>query len=76
MIPLSPENRGRLLNAAQVAEVVFSKTVSTAWVRRMVPGKIVLGHSTVRWYELDVLAWVRSRQELDSTYQTFIEKEE
>ena len=76
MIPLSPDNRGRLLNAAQVAEVVFNKTVSTAWVRRMVPGKIVLGHSTVRWYELDVLAWVRSRQELDSTYQTLIEKEE
>lgn len=58
-----PENRGRLLNAAQVAAIVFNDTVSPAWVRRTVPGKIILGHSTVRWYEFDVYSWVAQQQE-------------
>jgi len=55
-----PTNRGRLLTAAQVAELLFSGTVSTAWVRRNVPLKLVLGHSTVRWYEFDVQAWINT----------------
>lgn len=55
-----PINRGRLLTAAQVAEVLFGGTVSSAWVRRNVPHKLVLGHSTVRWYECDVQAWIAS----------------
>ena len=54
--------RGRLLNASQVAALVFNDKVSPAWVRRTVPGKITLGHSTVRWYEIDVQSWVQSQQ--------------
>ncbi len=56
-----PAARGRLLTADQVAAELFNGTVSPAWVRRHVPGKIVLGHSTVRWYEFDVLAWIAAR---------------
>ncbi len=53
-----PTHRGRLLTAAQVADLLFSGTVSTAWVRRNVPHKLALGHSTVRWFEFDVQAWL------------------
>ena len=53
-----PPDRGRLLTAAQVAAELFNQTVSPAWVRRHVPHKVVLGHSTVRWYEHDVLTWI------------------
>jgi len=59
-----PPNRGRLLDAGQVAELIGgSKPVSEAWVKRTVPAKVRLGHSTVRWYELDVLAWLEERRE-------------
>jgi predicted DNA-binding transcriptional regulator AlpA len=37
---------------------LFSGTVSATWVRRNVPYKVVLGHSTVRWYAADVQAWI------------------
>ena len=60
-----PPHRGRLLTAAQVAELLFSGTVSAAWVRRNVPHKLVLGHSTVRWFEFDVQAWI-AKQRLDA----------
>lgn len=60
--PEPPADRGRLMTAEQVAAELFSGTVSPAWVRRNVPGKIVLGHSTVRWYELDVRRWLAERQ--------------
>ena len=56
--PEPPVNRGRLLTAAQVAAELFNDSVSTAWVRRNVPHKVVLGHSTVRWYAGDVQAWI------------------
>ena len=56
-----PPGRGRLLTPGQVAEVIGG--VSTAWVRRNVPHKIRLGHSTVRWYEADVHEWLGSRRE-------------
>ena len=55
-----PVNRGRLLTAAQVAAELFNGTVSAAWVRRNVPHKVVLGHSTVRWYAGDVQAWIHT----------------
>ena len=55
-VPALPPDRGRLLTADQVAELVGG--VSTAWVRRTVPHKLALGHSTVRWYEADVRAWL------------------
>ncbi len=56
-------HRGRLLTARQVTTKVFEGSVSAEWVRRNVPGKITLGHSTVRWYENDVRAWIDSRKE-------------
>jgi len=55
-----PADRGRLLTAAQVAAELFNGTVSAAWVRRNVPHKVVLGHSTVRWYAGDVQAWINT----------------
>jgi len=57
-----PDDGGRLMTAAQVAETLFSGTVSAAWVRRQVPFKVVLGHSTVRWFERDVLSWLVSQR--------------
>ena len=55
-----PPDRGRLLTAQQVAELVGA--VSPAWVRRNMPHKLQLGHSTVRWYEQDVRAWLEARR--------------
>lgn len=56
----APPNRGRLLNAAEVADLIGG--VSDAWVRRNVPHKVELGHSTVRWFKDDVLSWLESRR--------------
>ena len=54
--------RGRpLLDATQVAELIGK--VSPEWVRRNVPGKLDLGHSTKRWFEADILAWLESQRE-------------
>ena len=55
-----PADRGRLLTAVQVATELFNGSVSAAWVRRNVPHKVVLGHSTVRWYAGDVQAWIHT----------------
>ncbi|UCG88820.1 MAG: hypothetical protein JSW71_09910 [Gemmatimonadota bacterium] len=55
-----PPDRGRLLNAAEVADLIGG--VSAAWVRRNVPYKVPLGHSTVRWFKDDVLSWLESRR--------------
>src|SRR2546422_848597 len=57
-----PPDRGRLLTAAQVATDLFHGTVSATWVRRSVPNKVVLGHSTIRWYVYDVQAWISARR--------------
>lgn len=51
---------GRLLDAHQVADRIGG--VSPDWVRRNVPGKISLGHSTKRWYEADLHQWIESRR--------------
>ncbi|MFC1639214.1 helix-turn-helix transcriptional regulator [Gemmatimonadota bacterium] len=56
-----PPDRGRLLTAKEVAEMVGR---SEAWVRRNMPYKIRLGHSTVRWYEHDVLRHVEGCRDL------------
>ena len=56
-----PEDRGRLLDPQQVADLIGG--VATSWVRRNMPGKLNLGHSTKRWWEADVLAWIQSRRE-------------
>lgn len=55
-----PTDRGRLLTGDQVAAELFNGTVSAAWVRRNVPHKVVLGHSTVRWYAGDVQVWINT----------------
>jgi len=47
-----------------VAELLFNGTLSGAWVRRNVPGKLVLGHSTTRWFEYDVQAWIETQRAL------------
>jgi len=57
-----PAERGRLLTAAQVAAELFNGSVSAAWVRRNVPYKVVLGHSTVRWYDADVQTWISTKR--------------
>jgi predicted DNA-binding transcriptional regulator AlpA len=56
-----PPDRGRLLTAEEVAEIIGG--VSPTWVRRNVPHKLVLGHSTVRWFEADVRAWLEERRQ-------------
>jgi len=53
-----PPDRGRLLDPEAVAALIGG--VSPAWVRRNVPGKLDLGHSTKRWWEADVRAWLDS----------------
>lgn len=60
--PAPPPNRGRLLKAAQVAAEIFGGSVSPTWVRHNVPYKITLGHSTVRWFEADVRAWLEGQR--------------
>jgi hypothetical protein len=55
--------RGRLLDAKQIAGEVFCGHVSPEWVRRNVPDKIPLGHSTVVWYEYDVLDYIHNLKE-------------
>ena len=60
--PLAPPpNRGPLLTPGQVAEMIGG--LSPAWVRRNVPHKVTLGHSTVRWFEADVQSWVEGQRE-------------
>lgn len=59
----TPSDRGRLMTAREVAQDIFRGAVSPEWVRRNVPGKIVLGHSRVMWYEHDVRDWIESRKE-------------
>lgn len=58
-----PLPRGPLMTAEQVAEVCFSGSVKPKWVRENVPHKVRLGHSTVRWYRDDVLAYIESQRE-------------
>ena len=55
-----PADRGGLLTATQIAAELFNDSVSAAWVRRNVPHKVILGHSTVRWYAGDVQAWIHT----------------
>jgi len=57
-----PPDRGPLLTPEQVAAQVGR---SPAWVRRHVTPKITIGHSTVRYYETDVRAWIEARRKDD-----------
>lgn len=60
--PPAPIDRGPMLDAETIASRFFTNAVSPKWVRRNVPHKVTLGHSTVRWYEADVVAFVESRR--------------
>lgn len=60
--PDLPPDRGRLMTAEQVATELLGGTVKPSWVRRHVPDKVILGHSTVRWWELDVRRWLESQR--------------
>ncbi len=55
-----PPDRGPLLDSQQVADLIGG--VSASWVRRNVPCKLTLGHSTVRWFEHDVRRWLEERR--------------
>lgn len=58
-----PPDRGKVLDAREVSRDVLRGKRSASWVRRNVPGKIRLGHSTVVWYEYDVLRWMEAQRE-------------
>jgi predicted DNA-binding transcriptional regulator AlpA len=61
VLPLQPPpDRGPLLSPEQVAEMIGG--VSPAWVRKTVPGKLVLGQRTIRFYRNDVLNWLETRR--------------
>lgn len=59
-----PLPRGPFLRAEAIAKdaELFNGAVSPAWVRRNVPGKVVLGHSTVGWYRNEVVSFIESRR--------------
>lgn len=57
-VPLPPD-RGRLLTPQDVAAIVGKPP---EWCRRNVPHKVRLGHSTVRWWEYDVRAWLEEQR--------------
>ena len=61
-----PRNRGRVMNAQQVAHEVFDDLVSPEWVRRNLPNKITMGHSTVWWHEFDVIEYIHSCKNVGS----------
>ena len=56
-------DRGRLMTAREIAQDIFRDHKSAEWVRRNLPNKVVLGHSTVMWYEADVWEFIESRRE-------------
>jgi len=58
----APPDRGRLLTASQVAAELLGGTVTPSWVLQHIPGKLTLGHRTIRWYEQDVRGWLESRR--------------
>ena len=55
-----PPDRGRLLTAKEVADMIGG--ISPSWVRRYVPHKLPLGPSTKRWFELDIREWLESNR--------------
>jgi hypothetical protein len=60
--PEPPPDRGRLLDAEEIAREIFYGKVSARWVRRHVTaGKVKLGHVTVMWWEIPVRDWLATR---------------
>jgi len=62
-------NRGRLMEAQDIAAEIFRGKRSAEWVRRNLPNKITLGHSTVMWYEADVWDYIHSCRNVGPHYQ-------
>lgn len=58
-----PPDRGRLLDAAQVADSLFGGRVKPRWVLEHIPCKVRFGHRTVFYYEADVRAWIEGHRE-------------
>jgi predicted DNA-binding transcriptional regulator AlpA len=56
--------KGRLLDAREIARDLFGGSVGVEWVKRNVAPdrKLRLGHSTVRWWEHDVLSWIERKR--------------
>lgn len=67
---LSLQSRGPLMSARQIRNLVFAGSRSERWICRHVAPKArqTFGHSTVRWYERDVVAWLDSAR--GETYPT------
>lgn len=63
-LPAPRRVAGRVLFAEEVREQFFGNGVSAWWVRRNVAPthKIKLGHSTVGWFEADVVQWINDRR--------------
>ena len=59
-LPDPPPDRGKLLSADEVAAIIGG--VSQSWVRRSVPHRVTVGYRIVRWYELDVRAWLETNR--------------
>lgn len=59
-----PLPRGPFMRAWEVAAdpELFNGKVGAVWVRRNVPNRVKIGHSTVGWYRNDVLAFIASRR--------------
>ena len=62
IVPEPPPDYGRMLTAAEVAAECFNGSVNVTWVKKCLQaGRVRLGHSTVRWYEKPVRAWIVER---------------
>lgn len=61
---LSPASRGPLMSAKQIRNDFFQNSVSEKWIRqRVAPNERVrLGHSTLRWWEHDVVSWLEGQR--------------
>ena len=64
-VPEPPRYRGRFMDAKEVAQEIFGGKRGAEWVKRTVPKKKRLAHSTVGWWEYDVLDWIDSQGEPD-----------
>ena len=60
--PAVPPPRGPMVDARTIAAEMFAGTVSEAWVRANVPGRVKLSHRTIRWYRTDVEQWILERR--------------
>ena len=58
-----PPDRGKLMDAKDIASDVYRGRVTACWVRRHVPGKMTQGHRTVIWWQYEVLQWIDSTKE-------------